>query len=82
MTKELGRLSHAVAAQLRAERAIKGMTLDELVEATGISKSALSNYLGAQRVLPLNTLDIIAQALGTDVMEIVSSATQRMKQED
>lgn len=81
MTKELGRLSQAVAAQLRAERAIKGMTLDELVDATGISKSAISNYLGAQRALPLETLDVIARALGTGVMEIVGSATERLEQE-
>ena len=46
---EADRLVRAFAAQLRAERAVSGMTLDALAEAAGVSRRALVNYLDGTR---------------------------------
>lgn len=78
MTKKESPLNKAVAAQLRAEKAINGATLDQLVERTGFAKSAISNYLAGSRPISVDTLDLLASALGTSAPEILIAAAERL----
>jgi DNA-binding Xre family transcriptional regulator len=68
-----------VAAELRAERARTRVTVREIVERTGISKSAVLNYLNGQRDIPVPALFEICAVLGVDAAEILDRAALRVK---
>lgn len=68
----------AVAAELRAERAKKRMTIDELVMATGFAKSTVINYLNAKRDIPLPALAELCAALSADPRAIFERAEQAL----
>ncbi len=77
---EADRLVRAFAAQLRAERAVSGMTLDALAEAAGVSRRALVNYLDGTRTasMGLAAMTAIASALGTDPATLWRRAAERV----
>jgi len=52
---------------LKALRAARGMTLDRLAAATGLTKSYLSKIQNSRKLPPIATLSRIAQALGTGI---------------
>jgi transcriptional regulator with XRE-family HTH domain len=52
---------------LRALRAARGMTLERLAAATGLTKSYLSKIQNSRKLPPIATLSRIAQALGTGI---------------
>lgn len=81
MEKDVSALTRAVAAELRAERSAQQMTLDTLVEQTGFSKSAISNWLGGMRDLKLPDLDRICDALGVSTLTIMARAMKRREDE-
>lgn len=54
-------------------RAEKGITLVELAEQTGISKSALSNYENNKRYPNMEQIELIAKALGTSISDLYDS---------
>ena len=56
-----------IGEHLRALRAARGMTLEHLAEATGLTKSYLSKIQNSHKVPPIATLSRIAQALGTSI---------------
>ncbi len=56
-----------IARHLRLLRAGRGMTLDRLARATGLTKSYLSKIENSHKVPPIATLSRIAQALGTGI---------------
>lgn len=68
----------AVAAQLRAERAIARITIDELVARTGISKSSILRYLNGDRDITLNTVATIAKAIGVPHLSVLAAAESRV----
>jgi transcriptional regulator with XRE-family HTH domain len=57
----------AIGEHLRALRAARGMTLDELAGRTGLTKSYLSKIQNSRKVPPIATLSRIAHALGTGI---------------
>lgn len=69
----------AVAAQLRAERAVARTTIDELVTSTGISKSSILRYLNGDRDITLNTVSAIATALGVAPLSVLAAAESRLE---
>lgn len=71
----------AIAEQLRAERAIKGIILEDLAKASGVSKVTLHRYIHAQRDIPLTTLAEICRALGVPLGEIIRRADERLQAE-
>lgn len=73
------RYAEAVATELRAERAVQQITLNELAERTEINKGTLHKYLSGQRVLPISTLYAICEGLGVDALEIGARAQKRMQ---
>lgn len=71
-------LNAAVAAELRRERAAQQVTIDTLVERTGLSRSTILNTLNAKRLLGVEAVAAIAQALGVSVTAIFSRAETRL----
>lgn len=69
----------AVAAELRAERARTRLTVREIIERTGISKSSVLNYLNGQRDIPVPALFEICAVLGVDSGDILDRAGLRVK---
>lgn len=56
-----------IGDHLKALRAARGMTLDQLAAATGLTKSYLSKIQNSHKLPPIATLSRIAQALGTGI---------------
>ena len=71
-------LSLAVAAQLRAERAVSGMTIDELASKSGVSRGALMKVLNGQVTADVTQLDKICRALGVTILDLFLRAEARI----
>jgi len=56
-----------IGGHLKVLRAARGMTLDRLAAATGLTKSYLSKIQNSRKLPPIATLSRIAQALGTGI---------------
>lgn len=64
----------AVAAELRAQRGRVQKTVDALVQETGLSKSAVLNYLNGKRDIPTPALVEICRALAVTPQAIFIAA--------
>lgn len=71
----------AVAAELRAERARQQITLDVLVEMTGLSKSAVLRYLNGQRDIPLPAFFALCDALAISPALLFERAQEGREQD-
>lgn len=71
----------AFAAQLRAERAAAGMSQDDLVAATGISKSAIARIETGVRVMDTAQLGKFCRAFGISLATFAIRADERMRAE-
>ncbi|WP_353809116.1 helix-turn-helix domain-containing protein [Agromyces sp. SYSU T00194] len=76
------RYNAAVAAELRAARARKKVTIDELVEATGLSLASVKRYLSAERDIPVPAFANIARVLGVDPGEVADLAFKHLTEDD
>jgi transcriptional regulator with XRE-family HTH domain len=56
-----------IGGHLKVLRAARGMTLERLAEATGLTKSYLSKIQNSRKLPPIATLSRIANALGTGI---------------
>jgi len=56
-----------IGQHLKTLRAARGMTLDRLAAATGLTKGYLSKIQNSRKLPPIATLSRIAQALGTGI---------------
>ncbi|PRB01797.1 hypothetical protein CQ047_18235 [Microbacterium sp. MYb72] len=64
----------AVAAELRAQRGRIKKTVDALVRETGLSKSAVLNYLNDKRDIPMPALFALCRALGIPAVDVIDVA--------
>lgn len=71
----------AVAAELRAERAMRRMTIDQIVETSDIPKRTLLRLLNTERAINVESLAAIATALRVDPDVILTRALTRMTSE-
>lgn len=71
----------AVAAELRAERAARQMTVEELAQSAGMVKGTLLRYLNAQRPIPIPALYSICIALKVDAGKILDRGLVRLERE-
>lgn len=78
MGNEKTGITGAVAAQLRAERAASGLTLDDLVAATDMSKSSIQRYLRGDRIVDVEDLALFSRAFGVSMTTILDRAQERM----
>lgn len=73
-------LPAAVVEQLRAERAAKQWTYDQLAEASGLTAQSVMRYLTGKRAIPLDVLAALADGLGVAPVEIMNRAVERIHQ--
>ena len=77
-----GSMTRAIAAELRAEMAVKKISRPRLAELTGIGNRSLQRYLNAHRRFDLDQLDLMAKALGTTAPDITYAAELRRQRGD
>ncbi len=70
----------AVAAELRAERGRKKVTIDSLVNLTGLSKSAVMNYMNGKRDIPTPAFVELCRALGISPRLVFERAEETIEQ--
>ena len=71
-------LNAAVAAELRAERKAQEVTFDDLVERVSLSRATTWRLLNAERLITIEALVEVADALGVSVLDIVERAEKRL----
>jgi ribosome-binding protein aMBF1 (putative translation factor) len=71
----------ATGRQLAAERVAAGLSLRQLSAKSGVSVESLTRYEHAKRVIPLEVLGKIADALGIRPSAIVLAAEDRVERE-
>lgn len=74
-------LNAAVAAELRAERAARRITLQQLADESLVPLMSVRRYLNADRNIDVAVLYALAKALGTTPLEVVEAAQIRMARE-
>lgn len=74
-------LINAIAAEVRAERAAKKMTIAELSQASRVPEATLNRYLAGKRDIPGSTLLALAGALGVEPGQILNRAALRAQGE-
>lgn len=78
-TKPLSDLSKRVKARLKALRLERGFTQEQVCERAEISLDAVTRIEGGTRVPSIDTLNSLANALGTSIGELTSSAPIKPK---
>lgn len=73
------KFNSAIAGELRAQRARISMTIDELVEKSGISKSAVLYYLNEKRQIPMPAFYELCTALAADPVELFMAAQKQIQ---
>lgn len=66
-----------IGAKIKQIRIEKGLTQDDLAEATGITKTAISRYELGQRQPSVNQLNAIADALEVWVFDLVNLSPEK-----
>ncbi len=70
----------AIGARISEVRERLGMTLEQLSGATGFTKGYLSKIENSHKVPPIGSLSRIAQALKTDITELLRIAPRQKRQ--
>lgn len=74
------KFNSAIAGELRAQRARISMTVAQLVEKSGISKSAVLSYLNDNRQIPMPAFFELCAALEADPAELFAVAQKQVEQ--
>lgn len=72
-------LNAAVAAVLRGERAMSGMTIEELSERSGVPKVSVQRFLAGRRTINLDVLDALCMGLQLIPEDVVTQARERQR---
>lgn len=70
-------LSRAFATQMRVERAVLALNQKEIRIRTGLSASMFSSFETGLKVPNLSQADLISQALGLNLTEMIRRAVER-----
>ena len=70
----------AVAAELRAERGRRQVTIDSLAATTGFAKTTVLNYLNGKRDIPTPAFVELCRALGVSPRLIFERADNAVEQ--
>lgn len=74
-------INAAIAAELRAERAAKRLTIDELSDKSGIPRRTLLRLLAAERHINVDQLAGLAVGLGVSQSDLFARGAARLKRE-
>lgn len=69
----------AIADELRAERARRRVTVQELAEMIGMHKTTLLNYLNGKRDIPMSVFLRICDGLGISASEMADRIEASLK---
>lgn len=69
----------AIAAELRAERARTRATVQDLVDATGMHKTTLLNYMNGKRDIPMSVFLMICDGLSVSASEMTDRIQASLK---
>jgi len=64
----------AVAAELRRQRAARGLTIDEVARRAGMVRTTVLRYLNGKRAIPIGALYGLSEALSVEAHRVVASA--------
>jgi len=70
------RINRAVGAELRAARARRGWSRDELSERVGVSVPSIRRYESGARSIPVDTLVALIGELGIKISDIDSAISE------
>lgn len=70
--------NEAFRLTLRAERSARGMTMQQLADAAGISLNSLKNYLNRGNSMGLDVVKKLGDALGLSQRDLLQMAMDRM----
>lgn len=70
----------ALAAELRAEKAAKELTYDEIAERSNMQKMTVHRYMSGSRDIPMGKLLAMCEALGVSLPVLIERAEQRFRQ--
>lgn len=76
---ELELPNQAMAAILRAERAKKDWTQEQLAEKSGLNLSTLKRILKGERDINVNQIDALARAFGVTPAKLAADATEELR---
>lgn len=79
MDNRASEFASALAAQLRAERAARQMTMKDVAVASGLADSTVHRYLNGKRDIPVSHLFSMASVLQVDVECLVSRTMERLQ---
>lgn len=77
---ESGARLQALKAELRAEKAAKELTYDDIAERSDMQKMTVHRYMSGTRDIPMGKLLLMCDALGVDVSALIERAEQRFRQ--
>lgn len=78
METKMQAYQEAIAEQLRAERAARGLTIEDLAATTTLHRSSVIRYLSGERDIKISVLFELSGALGLSVPELLRRAEQRL----
>jgi len=64
----------AVAAELRRQRAARGLTIDEVARRAGMVRTTVLRYLNGKRAIPIGALYGLSGALSVEAHRVVAAA--------
>jgi transcriptional regulator with XRE-family HTH domain len=70
-------LADLFARNLRATRARKHLSQQRLADKAGLSVSYISMLERGERLAPLDTIDVLARALGVRALSLLDTAAKR-----
>lgn len=70
-------LNGALAAEIRAEMGVKGISGHKLAELSGIDRLTLRRYTKGERAISTATMEAVAEALGLDPGDLMRRAVER-----
>ncbi|WIY84298.1 helix-turn-helix transcriptional regulator [Propionimicrobium sp. PCR01-08-3] len=74
MTEYGDSFNAAVAAELRAQRARRQITVEQLTSLSGLGRTSVLNYLNAKRDIPMPAFMDLCRVLGVSPHEIFDAA--------
>lgn len=81
-SRERSPLSEAIAATVRAERAVKGWTQQELARNSGVSYGSVRRIEDGSRPADVGQADRLARSFGMTLTELLRLAEQRLRRDD
>lgn len=71
-----------LGAEIRTQAAIARLKLKDVADRAGLTPSTLNRYLKGERDMQISTLFAIAEALNTDVRELLTRVQARLEQDE